>query len=132
MNHSLPYCYANLLHESFETVDSLLRCRIHSIHLIDSFVLSVCLCFAFFSDSFIFYCSCLQLSPFTCQLLIDIPLLGALCAVTSRAIRDQLVDFVSVLVLRWIPHLYLISLNHNLYVFCDGALMSKKSCTKTG
>ena len=49
--------------------------------------------------------------------------------------RDQLVDFVcfkdSVLVLLLIPHLYLISeFLVDLYVFYDGALVSKKSYTK--
>ena len=47
------------------------------------------------------------------------------------------VDFVCfkdlVLVLLLIPHFYLISeLILDLYVFYDGALMSKKSCTQIG
>ena len=51
--------------------------------------------------------------------------------------RDQLMDCVcfkdSVLVLLLIPHFYLISeLILDLYVFYDGALMSKKSCTQIG
>ena len=51
--------------------------------------------------------------------------------------RDQLGDFVcfkdSVLVLLLIPHFYLISeVILDLYVFYDGTLMIKKSCTQTG
>ena len=49
----------------------------------------------------------------------------------------QLVDFVSfkdsVLVLLLIPPFYLISeVILNLYMFYDGALISKKSCTQIG
>ena len=51
--------------------------------------------------------------------------------------RDQLMDFIcfkdSVLGLLLIPHFYLISeMILDSYVFCDSAMMIKKSCTQTG
>ena len=54
-----------------------------------------------------------------------------------RLTRDQLVDFVCfkdlVSVLLLILHFYLISeLILGLYIFCDGAVMSKKSCAQIG
>ena len=65
--------------------------------------------------------------PVICQLLVEVQLFDALCC---------LVDFFcskdSGLVLLLIRHLYLISVVIlDLYVFCDGALMSKKSCIQT-
>ena len=65
--------------------------------------------------------------PFICQLLVEVQLFDALCCLVGFICSKY-----SGLVLLLIRHLYLISeFILELFVCCDGALMSKKSYIRT-
>ena len=96
----------------------------HSIlNFIDGSVLSVGLCFAFFFGSLLFYCSCIQLAIYlstSCRGCCLMPY-AFLWISFAPKIQGWFVIFISSQ--SWF-------LIYTLYVFCDGALMSKKSCTQ--